>query len=325
MVLLEKYSVELQIRDVALLCGLFESRVMTARHVTALYFDGKREYAKKRLQKIKAAGLVAERKRRVNEPSVLFLTRKAFTLLKSDGHLDGYPPLSANSFEARASVRELTLRHELDVMDVKTAFHVALANSDRFSILEFCTWPLLCQFEASADENRPVVLVKPDGFIRLHEKEEAGRGFVHDLFLEVDRSSESQDILIARAACYRDFYRSGGFALRNGGAREDYEDFPFRVLIVMKTAERRNNTAERLLRHDAPILTQVWLTTMPEVIKDPLGPIWMRPAEYREATAGTPFDADRTTPTFIYRRNFERDQFVEAKVSKMRLTQNEDA
>jgi hypothetical protein len=50
-------ALQLQNRDLALLRGLFECRVMTNDHATALYFDGKDQAAKKRLQKIKAAGL----------------------------------------------------------------------------------------------------------------------------------------------------------------------------------------------------------------------------------------------------------------------------
>ena len=61
--------ISLQDRDIALLCGLFECRVMTTDHATALYFDGKNEPAKKRLQKIKAIGLITERPRRAFEPS----------------------------------------------------------------------------------------------------------------------------------------------------------------------------------------------------------------------------------------------------------------
>ena len=57
-----------QDRDFALLRGLFECRVMTTDHATALYFDGKNEAAKKRLQKIKAAELISERPRRAFEP-----------------------------------------------------------------------------------------------------------------------------------------------------------------------------------------------------------------------------------------------------------------
>jgi len=44
------HSIDLQERDFALLRGLFESRVMTAAHIASLYFDGKKEAAKKRLQ-----------------------------------------------------------------------------------------------------------------------------------------------------------------------------------------------------------------------------------------------------------------------------------
>jgi len=51
--------ISLQDRDLALLRGLFESRVMTNNHAAALYFDGKGEAAKKRLQKIKADGLIS--------------------------------------------------------------------------------------------------------------------------------------------------------------------------------------------------------------------------------------------------------------------------
>src|SRR2546430_1872225 len=92
-------SLQLQERDFAMLRGLFESRVMIARHIATLYFGGKRQYTKKRLHKMKAAGLISERRRRPNEPSILFLTRKAFTILNDHdhGHLSEYPSLSANS------------------------------------------------------------------------------------------------------------------------------------------------------------------------------------------------------------------------------------
>src|SRR5882724_1349310 len=164
-------SLELQERDVALLRGLFEARVMTAEHIATLHFDGKRPYTKKRLQKIKAAGLISERERRKNEPSILFLTRKTFALLKNHGLLSEYPPLGANSFEVRANVSELTIRHELEIMDVKAAFHAALAGSTKFSIMEFRTWPILYQFETSRPGYARDVPVKPDGFIRFHEQE----------------------------------------------------------------------------------------------------------------------------------------------------------
>src|SRR5438067_1876123 len=100
---------------------------MTSAHVAALYFDGKSEAAKKRLQKIKSAGLIGERKRRVNEKSVLFLTRKGHALLEKEELLKQFPQLSPSAFEKRANVSELTVRHELEVMDVKAAFHSAIS------------------------------------------------------------------------------------------------------------------------------------------------------------------------------------------------------
>jgi hypothetical protein len=309
--------IQLQDRDINLLRGLFECRVMTAAHIATLYFDGKREYTKKRLQKLKAAGLIGERKRNANEASVLFLTRKAFSLLSSQGKLFAYPALSKNSFEARANVSELTLCHELEIMDVKAAFHAALAQSEQFSILDFSTWPLLNQFKvtrAGAD-----VLMKPDGFISIHEREEGTKGYGHDHFLEVDRSSEKQDVLVAKAAAYRDHYQSGGHAVRNGASRTDFKQFCFRVLLVLKSAERRNNTAERLLQYNPPLLTQTWLTTLAEVTTDPLGEIWIQPKDYREATRGTPYDPEKNLPAFAYRRRPEREAFVDQHIKKMRL------
>jgi len=167
-------------------------------------------------------------------------------------------------------VSDQTLRHELEVMDVKAAFHSALAETDAFTIAHFSTWPQLHEFYATRPGHGTDILVKPDGFIRIHEKEPDGALYERIFFLEVDRSTEKQDILVDRAACYVDYYQSGGFAVRNGATAVDVKSFPFRVLIVLKSAERRNNTAERLLQNNPPILTLTWLATLEEVTSDPL-------------------------------------------------------
>ena len=83
-------SLHLQDRDFIILRGLFESRIMTSAHVAVLYFGGRKEAAKKRLQKLKTAGLIGERGRRVYEPSVLYLTQKAFAFLRAQGVLSEY-------------------------------------------------------------------------------------------------------------------------------------------------------------------------------------------------------------------------------------------
>jgi hypothetical protein len=295
---------------------------MSAAHIATIYFGGKREVAKKRLQKLKMAGLIGERKRRVNEPSVLFLTRQSFAVLNEGDFLSEFPRLSPSVFEKRASVSDLTLRHELDVMDVKTAFHSALLKSENFAVTEFSTWPRLHEFKATrpgygGDE----VLVKPDGFIRIREKERDGGLSEHTFFLEVDRSTETQQTLVNRAGCYLDYYKSGGFAVRNGASPSAFKEFPFRVLIVLKNTERRNNTADGLLQSSPPILTLVHLSTFPEVMADPLGAVWIRPVDYREAVKDSAYEK-RAAPS-AYRRQSERQALVEARIKKLTLIQSD--
>ena len=73
------------------------------------------------------------------------------------------------------------------------------------------------------------------------------------------------------------------------------------------------------MQTNPPILTLTWLTTLAEVTSDPLGAIWIQPKTYRDVTTGTPFDTERRAPTGLYRRQPEREAFIEAKIQKRRL------
>lgn len=143
-----RQSIQLQDRDLAMLRGLFECRIMTLAHAAAIHFDGRKEYAKKRIQKLKCAGLVGERPRRANEPSILYLAKAGLLLLQEHGVLAEYPQFSLPALLRRANVSERTVRHELSVMDVKAAFHAAVRGSATLSIAEFGTWPRLYEFGA---------------------------------------------------------------------------------------------------------------------------------------------------------------------------------
>jgi hypothetical protein len=316
-------EVELQERDLAILQGLFESRLMTLTHITHLFFNGHGEAAKKRIQRLKEDRYIRERARRVYQPSILHLARRAFGELSSRGMLLEYPQLAWNQLEDRAKVSELTLRHELAVLDVKTKLSCAIRNVAHYELVEFSTWPLLYQFQAAQPPlpgtyHPARVLIKPDGFVRLHEHAINGDRFEHFFFLEVDRSTEPRETLARRVYGYQDFYRRGGLALRHGFTREDYKDFPFRVLMVLPNEERRNNMAERLLQNEPPALTMVWLTTFSEITTDPLGAIWMRPLEYRDITKGTLYDPSRPR-TGAYRRDPAREAMVVERIRKLRL------
>jgi hypothetical protein len=266
--------------------GLFESRVMTLDHIALLYFDGKREMAKKRVQKLKASGYVAERPRQPSQPAVLTLAAAGLNVLQEEGQLSGYPKLDRTALLKRSQVSDMTLQHELQVMTVKAALVSALRTLDRFDVAEFSTWPLLSQFSVRRSAIDPMEsgeqVVKPDGFMRVREHAD-GRKFEHAYFLELDRSNETQEKLGRKAIAYLEYYRSGGFAERNGRPRSEKKDFPFLVLFTCKSAARRDNAIERLLTNDPPTLTQAWLTTFDEVTTDPLGSIWIRPRDYRDA------------------------------------------
>jgi hypothetical protein len=309
-------SIALQVRDFALFRSLFDSRLMTLSQAAALCFNGRPETAKKRIQKLKSVGLIGERPRKAYEPSILFLTRAGFALIRERGLLNGLPVMTWPSLEKRLQVSDLTLRHELEVMDFKAAFCAAVDKESAFDVAEFSTWPLLFQFRASPDD-RSDMLVKPDGFIRIHEQD-GETAFEHTFFLEVDRSTETTATLARRALCYLNYYQRGGLAERFGRPRSEYKEFPFRVLMVFKTAERRNNIAERLLTGHPPILTQVWLSTLNEVTADPLGPIWIRPRDYRKAAQGIRYAISQAAAT-VYRRQHERERIVESAVVKHRI------
>jgi hypothetical protein len=313
------YNAELTRRDLALLKGLFESRVMTLAQAAAIHFAGNREAAKKRLQKLKAARYLAERPRRAYDRAVLFLAKRGFTALEDGGFLQDYPPLAWTNLEKRARVSELTLRHELDVMEFKAAVHAAARTCPSLDITEFSTWPLLYEFAASPDEGPRTVSVRPDGFLRLRESRPDGTAREHTCFLELDRSTEVLDTLVARARCYRNWYHRGGLAARNGRPHADFAHFPFRVLVVVRNAERRNNLCERLLALRPPILSQVWLTTFAEGTADPLGPVWVRPLDYRRAAATTGFHVPLLAVDGVYRRRAEREARVEPALEKVAL------
>lgn len=271
-------SVSLQPRDLLLLQGMFECRVMTLAHIAAIFFEDRGEAAKKRVRKLKVAGYIAERPRRAYDPSVLFLTRKAFELLRNEGFAGKYPQLSIASLEKRARVSDLTIRHELDVLSVKAAFHKAVRQTEHLSIAEFGTWPILYEFPAEHPKSGAGTIIKPDGFVRIHEREADAALSEHTFFLEVDRSTETQETLVAKASCYVDFYRRGGFAVRNGADREQFREFPFRVLVACKSKERRDNFVTRLASGHQPILTQVAVSIIEDLTAAPLGKVWITPA-----------------------------------------------
>ena len=311
----KRQKIEVQPRDVELLRGLLECRLMTLAHAAVFHFGGKIEVAAKRVQKLKGAGLVGERPRRPYEPSILFLTRSGFELLTERGVPGAVPPLSWTCLERRLRVSNATLRHELGVLDVRAAIISAVAADARYDVVEFGVWPRPFQFRASPGIGRPDVTLRPDGLVRIGEREPDGGRSEHTFYLEVDRSTEVVDTVIRKVACYADHFRRGGLAVQFGHPPEAYRAFPFRVLLVCLTAERRNSLTERLLQARPPVAGLVRLATTGALTADPLGPVWVDPRDYGQVieveSCGVP-----TRAAVAHRRRPERDALVEQTVPK---------
>jgi len=120
------YNSILQSRDIAVLRCLFDCRVATTLHLSRLYFKGSSEAAKMRVQNLKRSKFIIERSRRAYEPAIHSLTAKGLKILTDQGALVAYSKTPVGSLSKRAQVSESTVRHELEVMDVRVAFHVAL-------------------------------------------------------------------------------------------------------------------------------------------------------------------------------------------------------
>lgn len=281
---------------------------MNSRHIADIYFGGRRESAKKGIQKLKAMKLVRARARHPTEIETLHLTLPAIRMLRERGDLQEYPSLSLSDLSRRTQVSDFTIRHELAVLDVKSSFVSAVRREAHVSISEFTTWPRLNEFEALGK------VVKPDGFLRLNMRDKVEHAF----YLEVDRSTESFEVLLSRAKAYYEHYRSGGYAAECGAPRSAFKEFPFRVLIVFLSEERRNNFAARILAENVPILTLLWLTTADEAQKSPLGKIWARPLDYREALRGSRFELHGALLR-IGKRCAARNAFIQEGLAKQPL------
>jgi hypothetical protein len=280
-----RIGIRLEPRDFAFLRELVESRVLTTTHAAALHFGGSPDAAKKRIQRLKAAGFIAERPRKTFEKSVLFLTRRAFQVLQDNGHLADFPKLSLAMLDKRAKVSDLTIRHELAVMEAKVAFSKAVTQRPDLALAQFSTWPRLFSFVSSVSLGgfrMAPSTIKPDGFVRLHQEVD-GVTKAHAFFLEVDLSTENLNKLAGKAVAYLHYYSSGGFALWRGKSREDLKKHPFRVLGVFASEKRKENFARRLLENNPPIKHQWYLATFADAVREPLGAIWTTPADYAAA------------------------------------------
>lgn len=308
-------------RDRSMLRDMIESRVVTLSQLTALHFGGKREYAKKRLQRLKAVGYVAERKPRQNPgrffSSMLSIGKAGFEAIADDPFVreEG---MSWQDISSRLDYADNTLAHELEVVDMKVAFMQAVRTAGAPILEEFSTFPGRYEFTTEHLERGTTFLLRPDGYARI-----SWPAFgEHTLFFEWDRSTEAHRRLGQKAYGYDRYFASGAFALWNRASPEERDRHRFTPVFILPNDERRNNTAEHLvaLRHPktgARMHRDAFLlTTHAEFLADPLGPIYITPSAYQEATRGTPYDPANHKATVRVR---DRDRLVATRIKKTEL------
>lgn len=266
------WSIDITARDIDILRGFYESRLMTLAHVAAIYFGSRHEAAKKRVQKLKRARLLAERTRKNYQRSILHLTGRGFTLLYARGELRRYPSATLKQFLRRVAVSAQTVEHELEVMDCRAALHTALASHPSLRLETMTTWPRLHAFTLRRDGRS--MKVKPDAFCRIVDDQHR----VHVFYLELDRSTETTERVLDRARDYVAHYRTGGFAVAQGAGAADARRHPFRVLWVCRSEQRIASLASVFRENDLPSQGMMWFTTLGAFCQDALGSIWTTPS-----------------------------------------------
>ena len=66
-----------------------------------------------------------------------------------------YPRFIWSNLEDRAKVSPITLKHELNVMNIKATFARELRAWDNLALGDFCTWPMLYEFKAKTHDQDP--------------------------------------------------------------------------------------------------------------------------------------------------------------------------
>lgn len=282
------YSSVIQPRDLQVLRTLLDSRVAYARQISALHFSGKREATKKRLQTLKRSGFIAARRRRPQEPAVLYLTRAGMRLLKDRGLLLNCSQSLPTSLDRIPRTSASTIQRDLELLDIRISLVTAVRTQPTLPLSRFVTSHSVPPVKSPSLRSGGVTQVRPDAFIEIDERRPGGHTTRSRLFLQLDRRAESLEVLVSRADAYRTHFQSGDFARFLGEPPQRYRDFPFRVLYVFKSGERRDAFARLLLAQSPPILTQAWLTTFPELVSDPLGPIWLCPIDFRSLADNQP-------------------------------------
>lgn len=239
-------AIELQPRDWEFLLGLFDSRVVTVAQAGEIYFEGRLAMAKKRVGKLKRAGLLLARPAPVGAPAVLYLSRAGLRLLADHDFIHAGDEASLGRLARRAYVSAQTLAHEVAVVGVVAAFHRVGRECGAFLVSGFWTRPR--PFRAGGAS-----ALRPDAEMGLRGADSAR---AERVFIEVDNSTESLRVIRAKLA---------GYALRAS---------PESVILFIVESSARKRNIERVARETTSLTAfRFYVVLRPDLTAETIVPI----------------------------------------------------
>ena len=271
---MDKFAINIRIqpRDIEILRELAEMPAVMLKHLAALYFDGSRDAAYKRLGALRRAGLITSLQRHGDTGCHLFrITRPGYRVLnQSVPDLESWRCTKASQRKLSAS-KEC---HELDIMTTKVALMLAERREQHVRLESFTT--NVGQHLTSVSNLSTGWRLIPDAYICLTDRVRR-----HHFYLEVDRSTQSHRVIQNKVLLYRQACKRNMMSARS--SRETSNSSPsFRVLFVCQGSDRRDNLAGASLSLNPPVSTLAWFADISDFSNDPIGKIWVTPRAIAE-------------------------------------------
>jgi len=302
--------VHIQDRDLEIIKEVVKDSFLTTRQIQSLFFNSY-SAVQRRLQKLWNKGYLKREYAPVQFGSSEALycpTKKGIDLLIQRSVIE---PDEIKWKSKYNRVKPEKKQHEIDVNEFKVALTVA-TRKNNYAELLFCEkgssyWDYVKDPEPYPKDKREYIPIRPDRFIGLKIK-----GLSNYFFLEVDRGTMRLKEVARKLRGYREYYFSGGFFRKYGEAGYRKEDYSYRVLITAPTEERRNNLVEKAIEQRS--LEMCWFGLFNEVIKDPLGRVWIRGKEYKEVLESlNEWDRERILRTY---RKIRRNEIIREEVDR---------
>lgn len=263
--------------DLKLFEALHEGRFLTTRLITEEFFSH-RNAANRRLKQLLEAGYIAKDQPSVTEDAIWRPTQKAVQALIDAGRL----MREQATWTWKQSLSDITYKeHETDVNRLRFAFIRAAEMTPNVTVNRCLSGPAL--HDAVTDTDGIRYPVRPDRFLELSVE-----GTIFHYLIEVDRgtkdlkSTTKRDVS-SQLYAYNPYYFRGGFLRKYGRPADPIQAWPFRVLVTVPTAARRNNVIERMIaemrsRKLSPGSMRAY-ALFDEVLANPFGAIWIREVE----------------------------------------------